>query len=40
MNYSPRNNFENKVVNRIWKTELTNATYGPHILLTTIFQER
>ena len=31
--------FENKVVNKIWKTELTNLTHGSYILLTTILQE-
>ena len=48
MDYSSRDIFENKVVvkfrNKVpkiafGKTELTNATHGPYILLTTIFQE-
>ena len=31
--------FENKVVDKIWKTELTDLTHGLYILLTTILQE-
>ena len=31
--------FENKVVDKIWKTELTDLTHGSYILLTTIRQE-
>ena len=31
--------FENEIVNRFGKTELTNATHRLYILLTAIFQE-